>query len=246
MRRRISIRGRVRPSVGPSVPCYFQTRTRRILCRVSGLVFFKWLWLVPPSSSFPVSFPLCLFLFLFVCLFLSSFPPFFLSSFPYPLSLCLLILGTNTSFFTKSARVFRSSASRAIFLPLFALLYFHLFSFSGIVTWFPSVSLWSITAKNTDCSTGPLARLLAHSLAPLTHSLAPDCSLLSRPPLHSLVRSLAHLAHSLARGKVNDWMVIYSVFFYLFCTIVSGSHRRARSGFERRKGGASTYGETDD
>ena len=52
MRRRISIRGCVRPSVrrsvGPSVrpsvrpyvPCYFQTHTRRILCRVSGLVFF--------------------------------------------------------------------------------------------------------------------------------------------------------------------------------------------------------------
>ena len=43
MRRRISIRGRVRPSVrrsvGPSVPCYFQTPTRRILCRVSGLVY---------------------------------------------------------------------------------------------------------------------------------------------------------------------------------------------------------------
>ena len=42
MRRRISIRGRVRPSfrpsVRPSVPCYFQTRSRRILCRVSGLV----------------------------------------------------------------------------------------------------------------------------------------------------------------------------------------------------------------
>ena len=50
MRRRISIRGCVRPSVHPSVrqsvrpsvrlsvPSYFQTRTRRILCRVSGLV----------------------------------------------------------------------------------------------------------------------------------------------------------------------------------------------------------------
>ena len=44
MRRRISIRGCVRPlvrrSVRPSVPSYFQTRTRRILCRVSGLVLF--------------------------------------------------------------------------------------------------------------------------------------------------------------------------------------------------------------
>ena len=38
----------VRPSVGPSVPRYFQTRTRRILCRVSGLVFFFFL-----SFSFP-------------------------------------------------------------------------------------------------------------------------------------------------------------------------------------------------
>ena len=45
MRRRISIRGRVRPSVRPSVPPsvprYFQTRTRRILCRVSSLVFLS-------------------------------------------------------------------------------------------------------------------------------------------------------------------------------------------------------------
>ena len=39
MRFRISIRGCVRRSVGPSVPRYFQTRTRRILCRVSGLVY---------------------------------------------------------------------------------------------------------------------------------------------------------------------------------------------------------------
>ena len=43
--------------------------------------------------------------------------------------------------------------------------------------------------------------VLGHSLV---CSLAPDCSLHSRPPLHSLVRSLAHFAHSLARGKVND------------------------------------------
>ena len=76
--------------------------------------------------------------------------------------------------------------------------------------------LWSITAKNTDCSTGPLARPFARSLAPLTRSLAPDCSLRSRPPLRSLVRSLAHFAHSLARGTVNDWMAILSVFFSIF------------------------------
>ena len=52
-------------------------------------------------------------------------------------------------------------------------------------------------------NTGPLARPFARSLAPLTRELAPDCSLRSRPPLRSLVHSLAHFAHSLARGKVN-------------------------------------------
>ena len=72
--------------------------------------------------------------------------------------------------------------------------------------------LWSITAKNTDRSTGPLARPFARSLAPLTRSLAPDCSLRSRPPLHSL----AHFTHSLARETVNDWMAILSVFFLFF------------------------------
>ena len=64
-------------------------------------------------------------------------------------------------------------------------------------------ALWSIKAKNIDCSTGPLARPFARSLAPLTRSLAPHCSLRSSPPLRSLVRSLAHFTHSLARGTVN-------------------------------------------
>ena len=67
-------------------------------------------------------------------------------------------------------------------------------------------ALWSRTNKNRDVSTGPLARPFARSLAPLTRSLAPDCSLCSRPPLRSLVGSLAHFAHSLARGKVNFFM----------------------------------------
>ena len=66
-----------------------------------------------------------------------------------------------------------------------------------------TVALWFRSAKNQDVSTGPLARPFARSLAPLAHSLAPDCSLRSRPPLRSLIRSLAHFAHSLARGKVN-------------------------------------------
>ena len=40
-------------------------------------------------------------------------------------------------------------------------------------------------------STGPFARSLARSLAPLTHSLAPHCSLCSRAPLRSFAHSLA-------------------------------------------------------
>ena len=74
-------------------------------------------------------------------------------------------------------------------------------------------ALWARSTQNPDKSTGLLARLFACSLAPLTRSLAPDCSLCSRPPLRSLVRSLAHFAHSLVCGKVNYWMAIYSVFF---------------------------------
>ena len=65
-------------------------------------------------------------------------------------------------------------------------------------------ALWSGTNKYRDVSTGPLARPFARSLAPLTRSLAPDCSLRSRPPLCSLVRSLAHCAHSLALGEVRN------------------------------------------
>ena len=65
-------------------------------------------------------------------------------------------------------------------------------------------ALWSITAKNTGSSTGPPARPFACLLAPLAHLLAPDCSLCWCPLLRSLVCSLAHFAHSLARGKVID------------------------------------------
>ena len=45
-------------------------------------------------------------------------------------------------------------------------------------------TLWSRLTKNPDESTEPLVRSFAHSLAPLT------------------------------RGKVNDWMTIFSVFFF--------------------------------
>ena len=69
---------------------------------------------------------------------------------------------------------------------------------------------------NTDESIEPLACRLARLLAPLTRSLAPPCSHHSRTPLRSLVCLLAHLAQCLARGTVNDWMAIFSVFFFYF------------------------------
>ena len=61
-------------------------------------------------------------------------------------------------------------------------------------------TLQSRIAKNPDVNTGPLARpfarLLVHSFArlltPLTHLLAPNCSLCSRGMLRSLLCLLAH------------------------------------------------------
>ena len=60
-------------------------------------------------------------------------------------------------------------------------------------------ALWSGTNKNRDVSTGPLARPFARSLAPLTRSLALDCSLCLRPPLRSLIRSLP-------RSWESEWL----------------------------------------
>ena len=54
-------------------------------------------------------------------------------------------------------------------------------------------------------------RLFTRSLALLSHSLAPPYLLRL---LRSLVRSLTHFAHSLARGTVNYSMANYSVFFF--------------------------------
>ena len=85
---------------------------------------------------------------------------------------------------------------------------------------------WARSTKNPDVSTGPLPCPFARSLAPLTRSLAPHYSLRSRAPLRSLVCSLAHFALSLARGTVDDWMDIYSVFFSIL----------AHSGLRGRKG----------
>ena len=65
-------------------------------------------------------------------------------------------------------------------------------------------SQWFKTSWFQDVSNGPLAHPLARSLAPLTRSLAPHCSLRSRAPLRSLVRSLAH---SLAPELVGQWNI---------------------------------------
>ena len=51
------------------------------------------------------------------------------------------------------------------------------------------LALWARIPKNADWSTGRFAHLFAHSLAPLTHSLA--CA-----PLRSLARSLRSLPRS--------------------------------------------------
>ena len=83
---------------------------------------------------------------------------------------------------------------------------------------FADHTLWARTTKNTDWGTGPLPRPFARS----------------RPPLRSLVRALrcAHsfarlptsltpFAHSLAHETVNDWMAIFSVFFFSFWPVVA-------------------------
>ena len=53
-------------------------------------------------------------------------------------------------------------------------------------------ALWSGTSKNRDVSTGPLAHPFARSLALLTHSLAPHCSLCWCATLCSFVHFPAH------------------------------------------------------
>ena len=61
------------------------------------------------------------------------------------------------------------------FLPPFYLLlsiFISLLHDSSSPLVFPSITLWSRSAKNPDCSTGPLACPLACLLAPLIHSLA--------------------------------------------------------------------------
>ena len=59
-------------------------------------------------------------------------------------------------------------------------------------------------------------RLSAPSFARTTRLLALHSLLRSHALLHSLICSLAHFAHSLTCGTVNDWIAIYPVFFHLW------------------------------
>ena len=63
-------------------------------------------------------------------------------------------------------------------------------------------ALWARSTKNPDVSTGPLGHPFACSLTPST------------PSVRSLICSLAHFAHSLARGTVNNQMANWSVFSF--------------------------------
>ena len=89
--------------------------------------------------------------------------------------------------------------------------------FSVFTYLYDTIPLWSRKIKNPDLSSGPLVLPFAHLFAPFTRLLAAPCSLCSRAPLHSLVRSFARSLTSslvvLARGTVNDWIANLSVPF---------------------------------
>ena len=83
-------------------------------------------------------------------------------------------------------------------------------------------ALWARSTKNSDKSTGPLTCPFAGWLAPLTHSLAPPCSLYLRIPLRSLFRLLRSLPHSW-ESKLSDG---YFLCFFLFWTLAHGLGQR--------------------
>ena len=120
--------------------------------------------------------------------------------------------GKNRSTFRFSCLCHPSNKARGKKAPLTLVspFYFFLFLwFFPLCLIFSSLPLWARTTKNSDWSTGPIACPFARLLAPFTHLPAPHYLLRSRAPLCSLC-SLAHFAHSLAHGTVNDWMTIYS------------------------------------
>ena len=64
-----------------------------------------------------------------------------------------------------------------------------------------SMQSWLKRYEIDALGTGPFTPPFACSLAPLTQSLAPHCSLRSRAPLRSFVRSLAHSLTPELMGK---------------------------------------------
>ena len=78
-------------------------------------------------------------------------------------------------------------------------------------SWSPARACTVGQKKNLDCSTGPLAHLFTRSLALLTCSLAPHCSLCSAHFARALC--CGHFALSFARGKVNDYITLYRCVF---------------------------------
>ena len=70
----------------------------------------------------------------------------------------------------------------------------------------------TMVQNDQESSTGPVVRLFAYLLPPLSHSLALFCSLRSRTPLRSFICSLAHsITHSLTRTLtpklIKKWMI---------------------------------------
>ena len=88
----------------------------------------------------------------------------------------------------------------------------------------PLPALWVRMSKNTDLSTGPLARPFARSHAPFTCLLAPHYLLRTTcfaPALrcaHSFARSLTSFASSLLGQLMIRWL--FCLCFFLFSTIV--------------------------
>ena len=81
--------------------------------------------------------------------------------------------------------------------------------------------------KQPEIQTAVLGHSLVRSLICLHRSLV---RLLRPAHFARALRcadSLAHFAHSLAHGTVNDWIAIYSVFFF----ILAHSALRRRNGF---------------
>ena len=143
-------------------------------------VSFTYFSVFPPSFSFPFRF--------FLIFPLNSrcglmvLDPHWLTSFFFAWPTSLTSLGNQKPFFDerKRLRIFRWWPIEYVH---------HLLIRRG-----NPVALWSRTTKNPD----------AHAIALLTHSLAPDCLLRLRAPLHPFFCSVAH---TLTPELVGKWLI---------------------------------------